>query len=126
MSHFQKNSESLSVMSDSLRPHGLYSPWDSPGHITGVGSFSLIQRIFPTKGSNSGLLHCRWIIYQLNHREAKEYWIGYPISSPVDLPDPGIEPGSPVLQADSLPTELRGKLIFRNLCTIISFIIIQV
>ena len=38
-----------------------------------------------------------------------EYWSGNPISSPVDLPDPGIELGSPALQADSLPTELSGK-----------------
>ena len=38
-----KYSESHSVMSDSLRPHGLYSPWNSPGHDTGVGSLSLLQ-----------------------------------------------------------------------------------
>ena len=50
-------------MSDSLRLHGLYSPWSSPGQNTGVGSF------FP---------------------------------SPVDLPNPGIEPGSPAFQVDSL------------------------
>ena len=43
-------------------------------------------------------------------REAQEYWSGQPISSPVDLPGPGIEPGSPALQADSLPTELSRKL----------------
>ena len=42
-------------------------------------------------------------------REAQEYWSGQPIPSPVDLPDPGIEPGSLALQADSLPTELWGK-----------------
>ena len=42
-------------------------------------------------------------------REAQEYWHGQPIPSPVDLPDPGVEPGSPALQADSLPTELSGK-----------------
>ena len=42
-------------------------------------------------------------------REAQEYWNGYPIPSPVDLPDPGIELRSPALQADSLPTELSGK-----------------
>ena len=42
-------------------------------------------------------------------REAQEYWSGQPIPSPGDLPDPGIEPGSPALQADSLPTELLGK-----------------
>ena len=37
-----------------LRPHGLYSPWNSPGQTTGVGSLSLLQRIFPTQGSNPG------------------------------------------------------------------------
>ena len=42
-------------MSDSLR---LYSPWDSPGQNTGVGSLSLLQEIFPTQESNQGLLHC--------------------------------------------------------------------
>ena len=36
-----------------------------------------------------------------------EYWNGLPFPSPGDLPNPGIEPGSPALQADSLPTELR-------------------
>ena len=39
----------------------------------------------------------------------QEYWSGYPFSSPGDLPDTGIEPGSPALQADSLPTELPGN-----------------
>ena len=40
-----------------------------------------------------------------------EYWSGYPFPFPGDLPDPGIEPGSPALQADSLPVELPGKPI---------------
>ena len=48
-------SERHSVVSDSLRPHGLYSPWNSPGQDTGVGSLSLLQGIFPTQGSNHGL-----------------------------------------------------------------------
>ena len=39
----------------------------------------------------------------------KEYWSGLPFPSPGDLPDPGIEPGSPTLQADSLPFEPLGK-----------------
>ena len=43
-----------------------YSPWDSPGQNTGVGSHSLSQGIFPTQGSNPGLPHCRWILYQLS------------------------------------------------------------
>ena len=68
---FQNVSESRSVVSDSLRPHGLYSPWNSPGQNTGVSSLSLLQG---------------------------------------NLPDPGIEPGSPALEADSLPTELSEKL----------------
>ena len=42
-------------------------------------------------------------------REAQEYWSGSPIPSPADLPNPVIEPGSPALQVDSLPTELSGK-----------------
>ena len=54
--------ESLSVVSNSLPPQGLYSPWNSPGLNTGVGSFSLLQGIFPTQGSNSGLSHSRWIL----------------------------------------------------------------
>ena len=60
--------ESHSVMSDSLRPHGLYSPWNSPGQNTGVGSLSLLQGIFPTQGSNSGLPHCSRSLYQLSHK----------------------------------------------------------
>ena len=63
-----KWSESSSVVSDCLWPHGLYSPWNSPGQNTGVGSHSLLQGIFPTQGSNPGLLHCRWILYQLSHQ----------------------------------------------------------
>ena len=50
-------SESRSVVFDCLRPHGLYSPWNSPGQNTGVGSLSLLQGIFPTQELNPGLLH---------------------------------------------------------------------
>ena len=39
----------------------------------------------------------------------QEYWSGLPFPSPGDLPDSGIEPGSPTLQADALPSELPGK-----------------
>ena len=59
-------SESRSVVSDSLWPHGLYSPWNSLGQNTGVGSLSLLQRIFPTQELNPGLLHCRQILHQLS------------------------------------------------------------
>ena len=61
-------SESRSVVSDSLRPQGLYSPWSSPGQNTGVGSGSLLQGIFLTQESNQGLLHCRQILYQLSYQ----------------------------------------------------------
>ena len=54
-------SESCSVVSNSLRPHELYSPWNSPGQNTGVDSLSLLQGIFPTQGLNPGLPHCRQI-----------------------------------------------------------------
>ena len=63
-------SESCSVVSDSLQPHGLYSPWNSPGWNTGVGSLSLLQGVFPTQGSNPGLLHCRRILYQLSYERS--------------------------------------------------------
>ena len=55
-------------MSDSVRPHGLYRPWNSPGQNTGVGSLSLLQGIFPTQELNQGLLHCRQILYLLSYQ----------------------------------------------------------
>ena len=64
----ESETESRSVVSDSLRPHGLHSPWNSPGQNTRVGCLSLLQRTFPTEGSNPGLLHCRRILYQLIHQ----------------------------------------------------------
>ena len=63
-------------MSDSLRPHALSSPWNSPDQSTGVG---------------------------------------YPFPSPGDLPNPGIKPRSPALQADSLPAEPPGKPPYQNM-----------
>ena len=55
-------------------------------------------------------------------REAPKYWSGYPILSPVDLPDPGIELGSPALQEDSLLTELSGKPWLKCLSSIDIFL----
>ena len=46
----------------------LLCPWNSPGQNTRVGSRSLLQGIFPTQGSNPGLLHCRQILYHLSHQ----------------------------------------------------------
>ena len=60
--YVKRESESHSVLSNSLQPHGLYSPWNSPGQNTGVGSLSLLEGIFPTQGSNPDLPHCRQIL----------------------------------------------------------------
>ena len=70
-------------MSDSLWTHRLYRPWISPGQNIGVGSLSLLQGIFPTQGSNPGLLHCWWILYQLSHKGSPRIleWVAYPVSS---------------------------------------------
>ena len=63
----KSESEIRSVVSNSLRPHGLYSPWNSPGQNTRVGSLSLLQGNFPTQGLNLGLLHWRQVLYQLSY-----------------------------------------------------------
>ena len=55
-------------MSDCLWPYGLFSPWNSPGQNTGVGSLSLLQGISPTQGSNPGLPHCGWTLYHQSHK----------------------------------------------------------
>ena len=79
----ESESESHSVVSDSLQPNELCSPWNSPGQNTVVGSCSLLQWIFPTQGSNLGLLHCRWILYLLSHQGSprKLEWVACPFSS---------------------------------------------
>ena len=74
-----------------------------------MGSRSLFQEIFPTQGSNPGLLHCRRVLYQLSHQERPRILERVAIPSPGDPSDPGIELGSLALQPDSLPTELSGK-----------------
>ena len=72
----KSESESRSVVSDGLRPHGLYSPWNSPGQNTGVGSHSLLQGIFPTQGLNPGLPHRRQILYQLSRKGSPQGGVG--------------------------------------------------
>ena len=80
---------SCSVMSDSLRPHGLelarhLCPWGfSPGKKTGMGCHALLQGIFLTQGSNPSLLQCRQILYQLSHQGSPKIleWGACPISS---------------------------------------------
>ena len=67
---------SHSVMSDILRPN-------PPGWNTGVDSCSFLQGIFPTQGSNPGLLHCGQIFYQLSHKGSPRIleWATHPFSS---------------------------------------------
>ena len=109
----ERMKESRSVVPDSLQLHGLYSPWNSPGQNTWVGSLSLLQGIFPTQGSNPGLLHCRWILSQLSHQRSPRIleWVAYLFSSGSSWPRN--RTGSPALQTDSLWTELSGKPIER-------------
>ena len=75
--------ESRSVMSDSLWPHGLYTPWNFAGQNTGVGSLSLLQGIFPAQRSNPGLPNSRWILYQLSHKGSPRIleWVACSFSS---------------------------------------------
>ena len=65
-----------------LWPHGLYSPWNSLGQNTQMGSHSLLQGIFPTQGSNPGLPHCRQTLYQLSRKESPRILecVAYPFS----------------------------------------------
>ena len=76
-------SESRSVMSDSLRPHGLLQSMEFSRPEYWTGSLSLLQGIFPTQGSNPGLPHCGWILYQLSHKGSPRIleWVAYPFSS---------------------------------------------
>ena len=97
------------TLCDLMAVLGISSPWNSPGQNTRVHSLSLLQGIFPTQESNPGLLRCRQILYQLNHKRSPRIleWVAYPISSGVSWPRN--QPGSSALQVDSLPTELSGK-----------------
>ena len=103
ITHFGKNQVTLEkarlcsaglnhlVMSDSLWPYGLMAcrlpgssvHGDSPGKNTGVGCCALLQVIFPTLGSNPGLPHCRWILYQLSQKGSPRMLerVAYPFSS---------------------------------------------
>ena len=100
---------SHSVMSNSLQPHGLYSPWNYLGQNTGVGSLSLLQGSFQPRDRTQVSLIVSGLFTSRATREAQEYWSEYSIPTPADLPDLGIEPGSPALQAYSLSAELSGK-----------------
>ena len=78
----ESENESLSVVSDSLQPHGLYSPWNSVVQNTRVGSLSLLRGVFPAQRLNPSLLYCRLILYQLSHKGSPRIleWVDYPFS----------------------------------------------
>ena len=100
-------------------PSGSSVHGGSPGKKTGVACHSLLQGIFPIQGSNSGLQRCRWILYHLNQQGSPRIleWVAYPFSPP----DLGVEPGSPTVQADSLPAELPRKPLNYKYDSIIYF-----
>ena len=105
-------SESRSVVSNSLQT-------DCPDQSTGVGSLAFLQGIFPTQGSNPGLLHCRRILYQLSHQgspavAAKSLQSCPTLCDPVDVSPPGSSvPG--ILQARILEWVAISLLIFKFL-----------
>ena len=128
----------LTLRSHGLQPARLLCLWNSLGKNIGVDCHSLLQkwkllshvRLFatpwttqsmefsrpeqrdlPNPGIVPGLLHCRWILYQLSHKGSPRIleWAAYPFSR---SPDPGIEPGSPALQVGILPTEISGFMCF--------------
>ena len=82
-------SQSHSVVSHSLWPHELYSPWNSPGQNTRVGNLPLFQEIEPRSPTLQADSFTSWAT-----RDAQEYWSGQPIPSSANLPYPGIEGNS--------------------------------
>ena len=92
-----------------MRPHRRYSPWNSPGQNTGMGSRSLLQGIFPNQELNPGLTHCRQILYHLSHQgsfsfsaaAAKSLQPCLTLCDPIDGSPPGF-PVSGILQARTL------------------------
>ena len=78
---------------------------------TVLASLPLLQQIFPTQKSNWGLLHCRWILYQLSHKGSPRIleWVAYPFSSRSS--QPRNQPGEFCFTGCSLPTELWGKTV---------------
>ena len=75
------------------------------GKKTGAGCHALIQGIFPTQGSNPGLLHCRWILYHLSHQGSPRIleWLTSPFSSLAFL-NPAVEHGLSVTHSERFPS----------------------
>ena len=71
---FSEENVNCSVLSNTLRPRGLYlGPWDPPGKNTGVGCRSFLHGVFLTQGWIPGLPHCRQILYHLSHQGKVSY-----------------------------------------------------
>ena len=81
-------------------------PLPSPGFWGQGGGGGLVAKSCPTLAT-PWTVACQAPLFLGFSRQ--EYWSGLPFPSPGDLPQLGIEPRSPALQADSLPTELQGK-----------------
>ena len=82
---------------------------DSPGKNTGVGCHTLLQGIFPTQGSNPGLLHYGQIFHRLSHQGSMRIleWVAYPFSRGSSQPRNQMRVSCTA--GDSLPAELPGK-----------------
>ena len=78
-------------------------------HATKVPHTSLCVLVPPLCPTLCDPMDCSLLALPSMGFSRQEYWSGLPFPSPGDLPDPGIEPKSPALQADSLPTEPPGK-----------------
>ena len=107
----KSENESHSVVSDSLWPHGLYSPWNSPGQNTGVGSCSLLQGTFPTQGSNPGLPHWRRILYQLSYQGNPHFTYKWAV-----MDDQGLRLSSSSFLCLSKRDKGKGTLSYRGGC----------
>ena len=84
---------SLSVVSHSLWPHGLYSPWNSQPRILEWVAFPFSRGSFPTQGWNPGLPHRRRILYQLTHKGRKSLKCKWNISKTLGMWPPPSDPG---------------------------------
>ena len=74
-------------------------------------AFSFSRGIFPTQGSNPGLLHCRQSLCQLSHKGSSRTLEWVHIPSPADLPDPGIEPGTWLSSCGSQGSRVQALII---------------
>ena len=119
----KSESEIRSVVSNTLGPQGLYSPWNSPGQNIGVGSLSLLQGIFPTHGSNTGLPHCRQVLYQLSHKRKPRIleWVAYPFSR--GSLAPRNQTGVPCIAGGFFTNWASGNLSMPNFTTVIHLIL---